>query len=304
MGHYDISLNDILVMVLTHPRNIEQIKAIDATWGKRIPGIYYFTQGVERVPEYIRLQQIKNIVNLNPELQEEEFFLAEKVSRVWKWAFDNFLEQKKWFICIDDDSYIFTENLVRKLSDFDYNLPYYLGELCPKPTPQHDIKYIFGGPGIVLSRECLRGLGKHIIFLLNEKKMTWVGSRGGDVFTAKLLHDIGIKPGHLDGFIQFPTEHDLLPTKGQMVSTSGLINPGHKEREFIRKAIPCSIRIFLRRIAGWLNDRLETKKAFERRIRKLLDYLSCHKDDIISLHYQNAQSMYMIEKEFARDGRS
>ena len=82
MGNYDISTNDILVMVLTHPRNIEQIKAIDATWGKRIPDIYYFTQGVEGVPEYIRLQQIKNIVNLNPELQAQEFFLAEKVLRI------------------------------------------------------------------------------------------------------------------------------------------------------------------------------------------------------------------------------
>ena len=67
---------------------------------------------------------------------------------------------KRWFVFVDDDTYVYPSSLARTLSAFDPTLPHYLGLYH---TPRIDLEwkevhlaYASGGAGYVLSAAALR----------------------------------------------------------------------------------------------------------------------------------------------------
>lgn len=106
---------------------------------------------------------------------------------------DQFLDSK-WYIMIDDDTYLFKNNLIQHLKTLDPMAPYYLGmglsflgcdnveNLGDGPLFAH------GGSGIVLSKMALEKLAS----VADSCTVQYKGCWGGDIKTALCLRDAGI----------------------------------------------------------------------------------------------------------------
>ncbi|KAI9223915.1 hypothetical protein BC828DRAFT_412802 [Blastocladiella britannica] len=100
----------------------------------------------------------------------------------------------EWFVMIDDDTYLFMENLHRVLSGFNSSMPYYIGS----PTHFRDcdgVKVLGSGPmfnhggsGIILSREALR----RMVNIADECIVRYNDCWAGDVRLGLCMRDAGI----------------------------------------------------------------------------------------------------------------
>lgn len=99
-----------------------------------------------------------------------------------------------WYIMIDDDSYIFLDNLKPVLDRLDPALDHYLGAPtnfigCDGVKKWGDsIYFAHGGSGIVLSRGALTKMVKGIDGCLKNYEKCWAG----DIRTGLCLRDVGI----------------------------------------------------------------------------------------------------------------
>ena len=140
------------------------------TWGKDIPCLYIITD--EDIPN------TPNSINIGNYSYDQ---LTMKSYLMWEFAFNHFGADKKWFIKIDDDSYLFYDNLFSKLSSLDFEKPHVLGEV----TGSINKDWIQGGPGIVLSRDSLE----------------------------KLIHDLDQNPEQKQFFQEYPLGEDVAISK-------------------------------------------------------------------------------------------
>ncbi|KAI9137224.1 hypothetical protein BKA69DRAFT_1099338 [Paraphysoderma sedebokerense] len=100
----------------------------------------------------------------------------------------------KWYIMIDDDTYLFMENLHHRLSKYNHNLPIYIG------FPNHFVgcdgikkygtgpPFAHGGSGIVISRGAMLKVIDHIDECTLKYKDCWAG----DVRIGLCLRDNGV----------------------------------------------------------------------------------------------------------------
>lgn len=58
----------------------------------------------------------------------------------------------EWFVMIDDDTYVFMENLANLLSKLDPKEPHYLGSKATAGVADEGVEFAHGGSGIVVSR--------------------------------------------------------------------------------------------------------------------------------------------------------
>lgn len=97
----------------------------------------------------------------------------------------------KWYIFMEDDSYIFLPNLLRHLEKFDHKDPWYLGRLAWK----HGDYFAHGGSGFALSRGAWeRSFGKdpHIV----QKFEAFTEDHGcGDHILGHVLREYGVQFG-------------------------------------------------------------------------------------------------------------
>lgn len=105
----------------------------------------------------------------------------------------------KWYIFMEDDSYIFLPNLLRHLAKFDYRDPWYLGSLAWI----HGDYFAHGGSGFALSRgawEKSFGKDPHIV----EKFEKFTEAHGcGDHILGHVLHEYRVHFGETDDDSRF-----------------------------------------------------------------------------------------------------
>src|SRR4030042_3721253 len=101
--------DDIVVFVYTCGKYSKRANAIAQTWGKGVPCIHYITD--------TNGMNLPNAVNFG---KFEYKDLVSKSLLMWKYAYEKYGNSKKWFLKIDDDSYLFFDNLIRTLSAFDF----------------------------------------------------------------------------------------------------------------------------------------------------------------------------------------
>jgi hypothetical protein len=122
----------------------------------------------------------------------------------------NHFPDAKWFILIDDDTYLFMENVHEYLSQFDHTMPYYLGnpnmfvgcdgvsEFGQGPLFAH------GGSGIILSRGALEKMKPVASQCIQKYKDCFAG----DVRLALCLRDVGVFVESTDrNHLEPPNDH-------------------------------------------------------------------------------------------------
>lgn len=99
-----------------------------------------------------------------------------------------------WYLMIDDDTYLFKENLKALLSQYDPSLPHYIGSGnvfmgCDGVTKWGDgPSFAHGGSGIVLSKAAMSVLLSRLDDCIPKYRTCWAG----DIRTALCLRDGGV----------------------------------------------------------------------------------------------------------------
>jgi hypothetical protein len=135
---YPITADDVLFMVFTGTGRAEREDWGYKTWLKRLPRdslVFYSDFNCTKVP---------NCVNVGG--AEQGRAMKNKVISAFKHAYEHY-SQKKWFIKLDDDSFIVYPRLLAQLSRFDWQQPHYMGK---HHNNWGDI-YCEGGAGYVYS---------------------------------------------------------------------------------------------------------------------------------------------------------
>jgi len=295
----DYKIEDIAVFILTYPKNIKLAKAISETWGRRIPTLHYMSQDIPNVKEYEKKAGIKGVVTI-PFDRHFGDPLGEKVVQVWKWAYDHYGDSKKWFLCIDDDSYLFAENLLECISQYDYKQALYLGECSGRIQKELGVTHIHGGPGILLSHGGMDALGKYINhqFSANRGK-TWIPSWPGDMVTAYLLHHLKIFPTHVNGFIEYPRGYFFFKKKHKKhnsISISGVCSEIIIHLKNIVRNIIKESSLYAR-YKKYIQS-IITKEAPKIVSEKILNQFIENNKSLISMHKQSEESMYKIEEKY------
>ncbi|KAI9929720.1 hypothetical protein MW887_001196 [Aspergillus wentii] len=105
----------------------------------------------------------------------------------------------KWYIYMEDDSYIFLPNLLRHLNDFNYRDPWYLGSLAWK----HGDYFAHGGAGFALSRGAWeKSFGKDPNIIDKFEQFTDVHGCGDHVL-GHVLNEYGVSFGETHGDSRF-----------------------------------------------------------------------------------------------------
>ncbi|KAJ3278619.1 hypothetical protein HK104_002168 [Borealophlyctis nickersoniae] len=112
----------------------------------------------------------------------------------------------EWYMMIDDDSYVFLDNLEHFLKTYDPNQPHYLGSKtlfigCDGIKKFGTGPYFaHGGSGIILSRAAMKVLISGLDACIEKYRTCWAG----DVRTALCLRDHGILLEYPGGFHRDP----------------------------------------------------------------------------------------------------
>lgn len=82
----------------------------------------------------------------------------------------------KWVMLVDDDTYVFSRNLMLTLEQFGTGSPRYIGNVCPETVVQKlnggpSDDFVMGGGGSLLSREALERMDLQAC--INRQNSTW-----------------------------------------------------------------------------------------------------------------------------------
>ncbi|CAF1427282.1 unnamed protein product [Adineta steineri] len=154
----------ILIAVMTSKDFLTtRAPTVMRTWAKKVPGdvIFFSSEGSETNDSNINLVSLPSVTDKYPP-QKKSFLMM-------KYIYDHYLNKFEWFMRVDDDVYIRTDNLEKLLRSIDNRKPYYIGqpglgtkEKYGKLALGENENFCMGGPGIILSREILCRFVPHI----------------------------------------------------------------------------------------------------------------------------------------------
>jgi hypothetical protein len=209
--------------------------------------------GLKDVPEPVQQKEV-----VPDQISEGWTTDAHKNLPGYKHLYDTYPDAE-WFVMIDDDTYLFMENLQRFLSSHNPDGKHYFGSAtsfrgCGGVKEFSDEeKFAHGGSGIVLSRGALKEMILNIDQCILKERYCWAG----DVRLALCLRDLGILVKHHNGFNNNPpnenmnffspcieptTFHHLVPSQIQELydfemeakSKYDVINMGHVANYFLK----------------------------------------------------------------------
>jgi hypothetical protein len=112
-----------------------------------------------------------------------------------KWKFLPMIDQAyqnmpnaKWFVFIEDDTYLAWNNLLEYLSNFDSDKPYYIG----KHLYINDIEFGYGGAGFILSNPAMRKVSEHRSVRIKDYEDFTASHWVGDCALGKVFEDIKV----------------------------------------------------------------------------------------------------------------
>lgn len=176
----------VLIAVMTSKEFLTtRAPTVIRTWAENVPGqvIFFSSEGSTTNDSRINLVSLPSVTDTYPP-QKKSFLMM-------KYIYDHYLNKFEWFMRVDDDVYIRTDNLERLLRSIDnrkfecfysYSIlicflvfflnlgkPYYIGqpgmgtkEEYGKLALGENENFCMGGPGIILSRETLARFTPHI----------------------------------------------------------------------------------------------------------------------------------------------
>ncbi|CAF4586740.1 unnamed protein product [Rotaria sp. Silwood1] len=154
----------ILVAIMTSKDFLTtRAPTVMRTWAGNVPGqvIFFSSEGSTTNDSNINLVSLPSVTDTYPP-QKKSFLMM-------KYIYDHYLNKFEWFMRVDDDVYIRTDNLEQLLRSIDNRKPYYIGqpgmgtkEEFGKLALGENENFCMGGPGIILSRETLARFTPHI----------------------------------------------------------------------------------------------------------------------------------------------
>ncbi|CAF0887659.1 unnamed protein product [Rotaria sordida] len=154
----------ILIAVMTSKDFLTtRAPTVMRTWAEKVPGqvIFFSSEGSTTNDTSINLVSLPSVTDTYPP-QKKSFLMM-------KYIYDHYLNKFEWFMRVDDDVYIRTDNLEKLLRSIDNRKPYYIGqpgvgtkEEYGKLALGENENFCMGGPGIILSRETLARFTPHI----------------------------------------------------------------------------------------------------------------------------------------------
>jgi hypothetical protein len=112
-----------------------------------------------------------------------------------KWKFLPMIDQAyqslpraKWYIFIEDDTYLVWNNLLEYLNNFDADKPYYIG----KHLYINDIEFGYGGAGFILSNPAMRKVSERRSVRIRDYEDFTASHWVGDCALGKIMEDVKI----------------------------------------------------------------------------------------------------------------
>ncbi|KAJ1535282.1 hypothetical protein HK096_002782, partial [Nowakowskiella sp. JEL0078] len=136
---------------------------------------------------------------------------AHKNLPAFKLLYEKF-PKARWYLMIDDDTYVYFDTLLARLDEFDWSYPLYLGNKnvfrgCDGVKEFGDgPNFAHGGSGIIISQEAIKQLVKPTQF--NECIARYRDCWAGDVRTSLCLRDSGIFLETLEGVQNKPITYN------------------------------------------------------------------------------------------------
>ncbi|UJR30320.1 hypothetical protein I4U23_017857 [Adineta vaga] len=154
----------ILIAVMTSKDFLTtRAPTVMRTWADKVPGqvIFFSSEGSTTNDSRINLVSLPSVTDTYPP-QKKSFLMM-------KYIYDHYLNKFEWFMRVDDDVYIRTDNLEKLLRSIDNRKPYYIGQPGMGTKDEYgklalgeNENFCMGGPGIILSRETLARFTPHI----------------------------------------------------------------------------------------------------------------------------------------------
>ena len=213
--------NVVFVAVVTSPQTMDRVWAVENTWKTTCEAIGITVRYImARVPdETIEAAVNKTVYNplwptikLTPPNRDhfvqlknvnerKSHFITAKTVNMWIWLYKNRkLDDYDWYFKCDDDTFVRGDALIRHLSQFDPNEPFFIGRIIAPNNKDGPIN-VSGGAGYVFSRALLKKIGPHLESCLQESEEEW----GEDVVLTRCMDKfVGIKPTHLQSFYPHP----------------------------------------------------------------------------------------------------
>ncbi|KAI1169826.1 family 31 glycosyltransferase [Nemania sp. FL0916] len=155
-----IVVQDFPVIPEQHRYNVTENKSIE------VVDILGWNLGRGALKGREHLERIYKYKNLADAVDEEEWVLSEGLGRAIGWELDamkflpaleyawNTLPKKKWYVMIDDDTYVIKSTLNMLLGHLNFGQPHYLGN----PVGDYKGRFPHGGSSVILSGAALRNL--------------------------------------------------------------------------------------------------------------------------------------------------
>jgi hypothetical protein len=147
-------MDNLIVFVHTCTKYEEtRAKIIENTWGKNKPNVIFITDNPS--------SSLKNHIYLGPYIHPGPTYHPITVIKIFH-VFMNKYKDKKWFMVIDDDSYLYTDKLVEYIQFLDETKSCMIGDFLnwteyhsdwAKPNYQF---WVGGGPGILFSKKAIQ----------------------------------------------------------------------------------------------------------------------------------------------------
>jgi glycoprotein-N-acetylgalactosamine 3-beta-galactosyltransferase len=147
--------NRILCMILTSEKTfLKRSKPTWSTWAPKCTQTFYFLN----VRNITLDKNSPPVFNLS--LEENYNKMAKKVLLVLRIAYEQYVNSFDWFLLVDDDTYVFINDLHSFISRLDTNNPFVYGY-----NFKHVVKggYTSGGGGTLFTKGSLIRLGKSIL---------------------------------------------------------------------------------------------------------------------------------------------
>eukprot|EP00013_Stygamoeba_regulata_P007171 CAMPEP_0177642884 /NCGR_PEP_ID=MMETSP0447-20121125/7857_1 /TAXON_ID=0 /ORGANISM="Stygamoeba regulata, Strain BSH-02190019" /LENGTH=242 /DNA_ID=CAMNT_0019145137 /DNA_START=92 /DNA_END=817 /DNA_ORIENTATION=- len=211
------SMEHVVVGVVTTRKYHEsRANAVKQTWAK------YFDRAVLFLSETecTALPAVK----ITPDEAGTEAGTSDYQSVIWK----NFSGLKylakerpsaRWYILVDDDTFLVWHSLVELLRYYDHRQEYFLGQelrLDMPGHPDHGLSYLSGGAGQVFSHALLHRL---LPELDHCERNEWA-----DVSVGRCVAGLGVRPTHVDGFYSQPAHFYLATEQGKRDAPLGLVH--------------------------------------------------------------------------------
>lgn len=184
------SPQDLAVLVFTTHKHKERCSLIENSWGINVDNLFMITDR-----EDVRHNYIKVTDNDSYSSQLEKALYA------MRFAY-NYLLHLNWFYVVCDDRYVYVENLLSKISEFNrFDFSVY-GQIANTWPHDKSLYYPLGGAGILLSKITLIYLVKNMDFNISKlMKFEYC-----DVAIGAMCRELGVKLVNVDGMFSQPPE--------------------------------------------------------------------------------------------------